>query len=109
MFGLPGNVVSALIVYHEFVRPVIEALAGLTDDRRPGRRVRARMAKTITARDREDHVRVALVERDGILWATPVPGGSAIMTSMVRSDGVVVVPAQASAAEGSEVEVEILG
>ena len=109
VFGLPGNVVSALIVYHEFVRPVIEALAGLRDDRRPGRWVRARMARTITARDREDHVRVALVERDGTLWATPVPGGSAIMTSMVRSDGVVVVPAHASAAEGSEVEVEILG
>jgi len=51
---------------------------------------------------------VALDERDGILWATPVPGGSAIMTSMVRAGGVVVVPAHASAAEGSEVEVEIL-
>ena len=109
VFGLPGNVVSALVIYHEFVRPVVEALAGLQDDRRPGRRIRARLAKSVTARDREDHVRVALVERDGSLWAQPVPGGSAIMTSMVRSDGVVVVPAGTSAAEGSEVEVEILG
>jgi len=108
VFGLPGNVVSALIVFHDFVRPVIQALAGVREDERRGRRVRARISKTIAARDREDHVRVALDERDGILWATPVPGGSAIMTSMVRAGGVVVVPAHASAAEGSEVEVEIL-
>jgi molybdopterin molybdotransferase len=108
VFGLPGNVVSALVIYKEFVRPVIEALAGLTEPpTRPT--VRARMAKTITARDREDHVRVALAHRDGALWAAPVPGGSAIMTSMVRADGMVVVPAHGAIAEGSEVEVELLG
>jgi molybdopterin molybdotransferase len=108
VFGLPGNVVSALIIYHEFVRPVIEELAGMQYDPRPGRRVRARMAKGIAAREREDHVRVTLVERDGALWAAPVRGGSAIMTSMVHADGIVVVPAHGSAVEGSEVEVELL-
>jgi molybdopterin molybdotransferase len=108
VFGLPGNVVSALVIYREFVRPVIEALAGLTAPV-SRRTVRARMARTVVARDREDHVRVALGPRDGALWATPVPGGSAIMTSMVRADGVVIVPAHGSRAEGSEVEVELLG
>lgn len=108
VFGLPGNVVSALVIYHEFVRPVVEALAGVQDDPRPGRRVRARMAKTVTAREREDHVRVALVDRGGALWAEPVPGGSAIITSMVRADGIVVVPVHGSAVLGSEIEVELL-
>jgi molybdopterin molybdotransferase len=108
VFGLPGNVVSALVIYHEFVRPVVEALAGVRDDPRPGRRVRARMARTLTARDREDHIRVALVERDGAVWAEPVPGGSAIMTSMVRADGIVIVAAHGSVSEGSEIEVELV-
>jgi molybdopterin molybdotransferase len=107
VFGLPGNVVSALVIYREFVRPVIEALGGLAGPA-VRRTVRARMAKTVTAHDREDHVRVALTSRDGALWAAPVPGGSAMMTSMVRADGVVVVPAHGTAAEGSEVEVELL-
>lgn len=109
VFGLPGNVVSALVVYGEFVRPVIHALAGLRETRPPGRVVRARSARMIAAGEREDHVRVALTERDGTLWAVPVRGGSAIMTSMVRADGIIVIPPHGSVPEGGEVEVELLG
>ncbi len=108
-FGLPGNVVSAMVVYDQFVRPVVDALAGLREGRRYGHRVGARLAHRVAARDREDHVRVALVERDGTVWATPVPGGSAIMTSMVLADGIVVVPMHTALDEGAEVEVKLLG
>ncbi|HEU5300268.1 MAG TPA: gephyrin-like molybdotransferase Glp [bacterium] len=109
VFGLPGNVVSAMIVYEQFVRPVVEALAGRTPERADRRTVRARLAGRLAARDREDHVRVALVDRGGTLWATPVPGGSAIMTSMVLADGLIVVPIGATVEEGTEVEVTLLG
>jgi len=109
VFGLPGNVVSAMIIYDQFVRPVIEALAGLSEERHLGAPVRARLAKRLVARDREDHVRVALVARGGTLWATPVPGGSAIMTSMVLADGILVVPIDSALEEGAEVEVQLLG
>jgi molybdopterin molybdotransferase len=107
VFGLPGNVVSAMIVYQQFAAPVIEALAGRTPGRHLRRAVRARLARRLAAREREDHVRVALVERGGTLWATPVPGGSAIMTSMVLADGLVVVPIGATVEEGAEVEVAL--
>ncbi|HXF82875.1 MAG TPA: gephyrin-like molybdotransferase Glp [bacterium] len=106
VFGVPGNVVSAMIIFEEFVRPVIEGLAG----RAPGRRrptVRARLTRRLVAGEREDHVRVTLVEREGLLWATPVPGGSAILTSMVLADGVVVVPVGGALDEGTEVEVRL--
>ncbi len=108
-FGLPGNVVSAMVVYDQFVRPVVDALAGLREVRRDGHLVRARLARRVAARDREDHVRVALADRGGTVWATPVPGGSAIMTSMVRADGIVVVPINTALEEGAEVEVTLLG
>lgn len=108
VFGLPGNVVSAMIVFDQFVRPVLEALVGLREGRRLGRVVRARLARRLAAREREDHVRVSLVERDGVLWATPVPGGSAIMTSMVHADGIVTVPIGAVLNEGTAVEVTLL-
>ena len=109
VFGLPGNVVSAMIVYDQFVRPVIEALAGRSEERGAGQVVRARLARRVQAREREDHVRVALVERGGTWWATPVPGGSAIMTSMVLADGILVVPIGKTLEEGSDVEVRLLG
>lgn len=108
VFGLPGNVVSAMIVFDQFVRPVLLAMAGLREERPIGRVVRARLASSLAARDREDHVRVSLVERAGALWATPVPGGSAIMTSVVLADGIVVVPIGAALDEGTEVEVTLL-
>lgn len=107
VFGLPGNVVSALIIYREFVRPVIAGLTGVRESG-PRRAVRARLAAPVAAGGREDHVRVALTERDGALWAVPVPGGSGIMTSMVRADGVVVVAPSTSLPEGAEVEVDLL-
>lgn len=108
VFGVPGNVVSAMVVFLQFVRPVLEAMAGLREERRFGRAVRARLARPVAARDREEHLRVALAEREGRLWAIPVPGGSAIMTSMVRSDGIVTVPVGVALPEGAEVEVTLL-
>lgn len=107
VFGLPGNVVSAMVIFHEFVRPVVEGLAGLREER-PQPTVRARLGARLAAGEREDHVRVVLAERGGAWWATPVPGGSAIMSSMVRAHGIVIVPIRTTLDEGSEVEVNLL-
>ena len=49
-----------------------------------------------SAGGREDHVRVVLEERDGVLWALPQLGKSGIITTMTRADGVVVVPRAAA-------------
>ncbi len=108
VFGLPGNVVSAMVIFEEFVRPVVSGLAGLRESPRPGRTVQARLTRKVAAGDREDHVRVALVDRTGTLWAAPLPGGSAIITSMTRADGIVVVPVNTTLDEGAEVEVRLL-
>lgn len=106
VFGLPGNVVSAMVVFDQFVRSALEGLAGLREARRFGT-LNARLSARLETRDREDHVRVALTERGGALWAFPLPGGSAILTSMVRADGIVIVPPNAALDEGAEVEVRL--
>jgi molybdopterin molybdotransferase len=108
VFGLPGNVVSAMVTFDQFVRPVIQGLAGLREVRRFGLFIAARLTQTVAARDREDHARVALEERDGAVWAAPLPAGSAIITSMVKADGFVVVPMNTVLEEGTEVEVRLL-
>ena len=108
VFGLPGNVVSAMVIFDQFVQPVVRALVGWREPRRPGETVRARLTRKVETGDREDHIRVSLVERTGALWAAPLPGGSAIITSMVRADGLVTIPANATLNEGAEVEVRLL-
>lgn len=108
VFGLPGNVVSAMVIFDQFVQPVVHALVGWREPRRPGETVRARLTRKVETGDREDHIRVSLVERTGALWAAPLPGGSAIITSMVRADGLVTIPANATLDEGAEVEVRLL-
>jgi len=108
VFGLPGNVVSAMVIFDQFVQPVVHALVGWREPRRPGETVRARLTRKVETGDREDHIRVSLVERTGALWAAPLPGGSAIITSMVRADGLVTIPANATLNEGAEVEVRLL-
>jgi len=108
VFGLPGNVVSAIVIFDHFVRPVVQALAGLQERPRPGGTVRARLTQKVTTGDREDHLRVSLAEQTGMLRATPLPTGSALITSMVRADGIVVVPPRTAWEEGTEVEVRVL-
>ncbi len=109
VFGLPGNPVSAMVIFDQFVRPVLEGLTGVREEPRPGHVLRARLAVRLVAGTREDHVRVALQQRGGELWATPVPGGSAVITSMVRADGIVMVPADRTFEEGTEIEVSLFG
>src|SRR3546814_10259651 len=60
---------------------------GLREERRFGLVINARLTQTVSPGGREDHMRVALEERDGTIWAAPLPSGSAIITSMVRDIG----------------------
>ncbi|HLW58308.1 MAG TPA: gephyrin-like molybdotransferase Glp [bacterium] len=109
ILGLPGHPVSGMVIFDVFVRDLLRGLAGRTAERRFGRSVRARMdGRVPSAGGREDHVRVLLEERDGVLWAVPQLGKSGIMTTMTRADGLVVVPlGQGGVAAGAEVDVEL--
>ena len=91
-FGLPGNPVSAMVVFGILVRPVIQALMG-REERQITRGVHARLTKDIrSATGREDHVQVKLIERDGGLYADPVFGKSGLISTLTEADGVVIVP-----------------
>jgi molybdopterin molybdotransferase len=108
VFGLPGQPVSVLNTFELFVAPVLRRMLRVADDTRV---VRARLTQSITSADgREDHVRVALEARDGEWWATPIPGVSAMISTMVRAAGIMVIPAGSPGwREGDEVEVRLFG
>ena len=91
-FGLPGNPVSAMVVFGILVRPVIQALMGRTESP-VARGVHARLTKDIrSATGREDHVQVKLIESDNGMLADPVFGKSNLISTLVEADGVLVVP-----------------
>ena len=90
-FGLPGNPVSAMVVFGILVRPVIQALMGRKESS-VTRGVHAQLTKDIrSATGREDHVQVKLFECDDGLLADPVFGKSNLISTLVEADGVVVV------------------
>ena len=88
-FGLPGNPVSALVIYDLLVRPVLRACMGAA--RTLGLAVeRAVLAESVRRPPaREELVRVRLVERAPRLLpvAEPVPGTSGMLQSLARADG----------------------
>ncbi len=110
VIGLPGNPVSALVIFDLFARPVLERLLGMDPASRGWHRVRARLASRLpSAGPREDHRRVKLEMRPDGFWAAPLPAGSQILTSLTEADGIVVVPLGGDGfAAGAEVEVRLL-
>ncbi|MFR9800932.1 gephyrin-like molybdotransferase Glp [Pseudonocardia sp. RS010] len=102
VLGLPGNPLSALVVFRLVGVPLVWRLAGCeTPPPEPGRR--ARLARGLaSAAGRLDVVQVRLV--DGT--AEPVLGPSALLSVLTRADGYVVVPEPATGLDaGAEVEV----
>jgi molybdopterin molybdotransferase len=91
-WGLPGHVVSAMIVFAVVVRPFVERIAGLTPEARRRFPVSARLSRNLaSAQGRTDFVRVRL-RRDGeTLWADPLTGKSGLIHTMVQADGLVAI------------------
>ncbi len=90
IWGLPGHVVSAMVVFSRIVRPFIDRLCGKTPGLGGAVRIPARVTRNISsAQGRIDYVRVRLVEKDDALWAEPVLGKSALINTMVKADGLI--------------------
>lgn len=94
VMGLPGHPASALIIFHLFTAPLIARLEGLVPTELD-RRIVARIARNIpSAVGRSDYVRVKLEKRGEEWWAYPVFGKSGLISTLVKSDGMVEIAAQ---------------
>jgi molybdopterin molybdotransferase len=108
VFGLPGNPVSAMVTFELFVRPALLKMTGRQSWQRP--RLRARALERIpNPGARRGYLRVTLVGADGGYGARLTGGqGSGILSSMVRADGLAVVPGDATIEVGQPVDVILL-
>ena len=109
VFGIPGNPVSSMVCFEEFIGPALRKLMGHT--RLFPQTVTARLAREVKHRHRRaEFVRVMLA-REGDAWvATPTGNqGSGILRSMAMAEGLMIVPAESGdVAAGAAVQVQLL-
>ena len=93
LLGLPGHPASAAVVMEVLGRPLLAHLSGLEATPPWGRTVTAALSRNLAgASGREDYVRVRLRPEGETLWAEPVLGPSGLISPLVNSDGLVMIP-----------------
>lgn len=109
-WGLPGHVVSAMIVFSRIVKPFIIYISGITENTHNEFRRTARLTRNLaSAQGRVDFVRVRLVKKSGVNWAEPILGKSGLISTMVKADGLIEIGMNTEGLdEGTEVEVILL-
>ena len=108
VLGAPGFPVSAALTFDIFAAPLLAELEGAAPRQRP--LTTARLARKLpSAIGMDDWIRVRLGRVRGEVVATPLPRGAGMLTSLVRADGLLVVPAGTEGHHaGEQVTVELL-
>ncbi len=105
--GVPGYPVSAALTIDIFVEPLIARWLG-----RPPLELPTETAtltrKIVSPPGDDDYVRVAVGRVGGKLLAAPLSRGAGVITSLVRADGLIVLPSGEQGAEaGAQVQVRL--
>jgi len=91
LWGLPGHPVSAMIVFDVLIRYFFARLCGLSEP--PGydrHAMEAELDRNVeSASGREDYIRVKLTRIEDRWLATPIPGKSGLISTMVEADGII--------------------
>ncbi len=90
-FGLPGNPVSAMMTFEQFVRPALRLMGGFTRWKKPT--VSVTLLEAIESDGRETYARAWVERREG-QWQARLSGGqgSNMLHSLARANALVIVP-----------------
>lgn len=111
VFGIPGNTVAAMVCMEEYVRPALRKMMG------HGRLLRPEVAAVFegsfrkSAPDGKVHLVRVRARREGgrVLVSPSGPQGSGILSSMLRSNALALVPGDVNALKpGDEVTVHLI-
>ena len=110
VWGLPGHVVSAMVVFEIVVKAFILKMSGLKKFNSNLFRQDAVLTRNVpSAQGREDYIRVKLIEKDSIVYAEPVLGKSGMINTMVYADGLIRIPLNTEGLDkGSRVKVRLI-
>jgi putative molybdopterin biosynthesis protein len=106
--GIPGYPVSAIIAYEELVRPILYQSLHLMKPER--RKIKAFPTRKIPSKlGTEEFLRVKVGKVGEKFFATPLPRGSGIITSLTQADRIIQIPALSEGLnENEETEIELL-
>ena len=108
VIGIPGYPVSTALTCELLAKPLLERWLGVSFPKR--RRVEATITRKVLSPMGEDEfLRVKLGRVGGKLVATPIQRGAGIIMSLVRADGLVLIPRFSEGTDaGATVTVELL-
>ncbi|MBI1910592.1 MAG: molybdopterin molybdotransferase MoeA [Deltaproteobacteria bacterium] len=95
-FGLPGNPISSMVAFEQFVRPALLKMAGRKDIFR--RNFMAKLTKDVKIKPgRMNFLRAELKAEESGFKVTPLEGqGSGVISTMVRANSFIIVPQDSS-------------
>jgi len=108
VIGIPGYPVSAFMVFDIFAKPVI--LKYLGDRGEIYETVKATISRRlVSSLKNKEVIRVSLGQVGDRLIATPLAGGAGVSMSLVKADGLGIIPRNVEGYEaGDQIEVELL-
>lgn len=109
VWGLPGHVVSAMIVFDVVVKPFVRTLSGQTVIDSDLFFVPATLTRNVASgQGREEYIRVMLSKQGKEVFAEPVLGKSGTLNTMVHADGLIRIPLNSEGIEkGTPVQVRL--
>ena len=108
VIGIPGYPVSAYLIFEEFVKPLLAEFSGQTQYGE--KYVEASLSRRIVSSlKHEELLRVTLGYVADKLIATPLSGGAGTSMSLVKADGIAIVPKNMEGAEaGNYLDVKLM-
>src|SRR6266849_1743643 len=98
--GIPGYPVSAALTCELFIKPLIEHKLGLPPSTRP--KMTAHLSrKVLSPTGADEYLRVRLGRVGTKMVATPIQRGAGVIMSLVRADGLVVIPRFSESLDGT--------
>lgn len=110
VFSLPGNPVSTMVTFEEFVRPALLKMMGHTHVIKPF--VKATLQETLNKKPgRVQFLRVRVVDNgSGLLASSSGDQNTGILRTMLRANGIAVLPADLEQIKaGEKVNVHLIG
>lgn len=104
VFGMPGNPVSVMMVFETLVKPVLQKMQGIVLPLWSEHTAKAKIKTNLSSdAGRDEYVRVRLFySENSELIAEPILGKSAMISTMVKADGTVMIPVGVEGIEAGE-------
>ncbi len=103
VFGVPGYPVSAALTGDIFIEPIIRRWLGMSESGHD--EVTGSLTRKITSpAGDDDFIRVVVGEVDGSMKIAPLTRGAGVISSLVRADGIMVLPRGVQGAEAGTLQ-----